>query len=174
MYDGIDIVIDAITPCLIERSTGEKHATTIEQVHPEKNEYKGWRFDWTIPEKKGSAVYALRMADDPTGEVQGLIAFHPDMKNKFLFGDLMESNPTNVGHDGVYIGVGAHLTAFACKTAKDLGLDTYFFIAKTELIEHYKKSLGARQIGCTQRMYIDGSAFARLVAAYYLEVRNGH
>jgi hypothetical protein len=53
------------------------------------------------------------------------------------------------------------LTAFARKTAKDMEFDTYFFVAKTELIEHYKEMLGAKQIGNTQRMYIDGNAFIK-------------
>jgi hypothetical protein len=170
MNDGIDIIIDGITSCLIERSSGEEFKTVMEQVHPKRGEYKGWKFNWTDPEKKGSVVYALRVENDPTGEVQGLIAFHPDDENGFLFGDLMESNPANIGHEGIYLGIGAHLTAFACKTAKEKGFDTYFFVAKTELIEHYKKTLGATQIGSTQRMYLSGHAFDKLIETYYAEI----
>jgi hypothetical protein len=85
----------------------------------------------------------------------------------------MESNPANVGHQGVYVGTGAHLTAFACKCAKEMGFDAYFFIAKTELIEHYKKTLGEKQIGTTQRMYIDGTAFLKLIEQYYSEDKDG-
>jgi hypothetical protein len=168
MKQGIDIVIDEITPCLIERLSGEKFDTTEKQIHPKQGDFKGWKFDWSIPEQEGSVVYAL-MIDDDSEEVQGLIAFHAETKSGFLFGDLLESNPANVGHEGIYAGIGAHLTALACKYAFDLGFDTYFFIAKTELVEHYKKSLGAKQIGDTQRMYIDGAAFLELIDKYYSE-----
>jgi hypothetical protein len=167
MEQGIDIIIDEITPCLIERSSGEKFYTTAKQVHPKRGDFKGWKFDWTALEREGSIVYALTIDDDISEEAQGLIAFHPETKSRFLFGDLMESNPANVGHEGIYAGIGAHLTAFACNSAQDMGFDTYFFIAKTELIEHYKKTLGAKQIGSTQRMYIDGMAFIELIEKYY-------
>jgi hypothetical protein len=168
MKQDIDIVIDGITPCLIERLSGEKFDTIALQVHPKQGDFKGWKFNWFTPEQEGSVVYAL-MIDDGDEEVQGLIAFHVEPKSGFLFGDLLESNPANVGHEGIYAGVGAHLTALACKHALDLGFDTYFFIAKTELVEHYKKALGAKQIGDTQRMYINGIAFHELIDKYYSE-----
>lgn len=43
---------------------------------------------------------------------------------------------------GLYIGVGAHLTAYGCKVAKDNGFEVYYFDAKTDLINHYAKTLG--------------------------------
>jgi hypothetical protein len=40
MKDGIDIVIDEMTPCLMERSSGKKYATVMEQVYPKKTSIK--------------------------------------------------------------------------------------------------------------------------------------
>lgn len=163
----LDIIIDGITDCLVERSTGKKLPTRIERIHPRKNQFGDWNFDWSVPEQQGSEVYALFLEDDD--EVQGLIAFHAEPKNTCYYGDLIESNPLNIGHEGRYIGVGAHLTAFACKTAKDSGYDAYFFQAKVNLIEHYTKTLGATQIGSSQIMQLLGAAFDRLIDAYYKE-----
>jgi hypothetical protein len=165
----IEIIIDGVTECLIERATGKKVATKEMRVHPKRGQFPEMHFDWTFPERQGAVVYALKIDDDTDDEVQGLIAFHEDRANTCYVGDLLESNPANIGKQGRYIGVGAHLTAFACKMAKEAGYDAYFFEAKTDLIEHYENTLGARQIGRSQQMYIMGAAFNRLIGMYYKE-----
>jgi hypothetical protein len=163
----INIIIDEITDCLIERVSGAEFPTVVERIHPHENQFTDWNFDWIVPERKGAEVYALYVKNDD--EAQGLIAFHAEPRNSCYYGDLLESNPKNIGHNGRYIGVGAHLTAFACKTAKKKGYDAYFFVAKSELVAHYGKTLGATQIGNSQIMQIVGAAFNRLVDAYYKE-----
>jgi hypothetical protein len=163
----INIIIDEITHCLIERVSGTECPTTVGRIHPNERQFTDWNFDWTVPERKGAEVYALFVENDD--EVQGLIAFHAEPQNFCYYGDLLESNPKNIGHNGRYIGVGAHLTAFACRTAKEKGYDAYFFVAKSELVAHYAKTLGAMQIGNSQIMQIVGAAFDRLVDAYYKE-----
>jgi hypothetical protein len=166
--DGIDIVIDEITDCLIERLSGQKFETVVEKM-TFKHRPKGWKFDWSVPEKQGSSVFALKMKNDPEDVVQGLIAFHEDKDNLCFFGDLLESNSQNIGRHGVFAGVGAHLTAFVCKLAKEAGYDAYYFKAKVQLIDHYAKTLGARQIGSTSMMCIFNPEFEQLIDAYYKE-----
>jgi hypothetical protein len=164
----IDIIIDKITNCLIERASGKRVDTEITEVSF-KGRPTGWKFDWSEPERQGSSVFALRVKDDPEAAIQGLIAFHEDKENICVFGDLLESNSKNIGGDGKYQGVGAHLTAFACKTARTLGYDAYYFKAKTLLIEHYRKTLGAKQIGSSALMCILEPAFSNLIDNYYEE-----
>ncbi|MDR0874992.1 MAG: hypothetical protein LBN12_02150 [Clostridiales Family XIII bacterium] len=124
-----------------------------------------WKFDWSIPERQGYEVYALAIPE--ISEVQGLIALRSDAENLAVEGYLLEANPKNVGNNGVYKGAGAHLTAFACKTALDRGFGAYYFVAKTNLIEHYKNTLGAMQVGNSQKMIIEGASFRKLLEHYY-------
>jgi hypothetical protein len=165
----VDIIIDGITPCLFHRETGVLVATSTIRIHPTREMFEGWRFDWSIPERQGYEVYALTVPE--VSEVQGLIALRSDAKNLAVEGYLLEANPENVGNCGIYKGIGAHLTAFACKIALDRGFSAYYFIAKTNLIEHYKNVLGARQVGSSQKMIIEGAAFRKLLEQYYLGER---
>ena len=71
--------------------------------------------------------------------------------------DIVESAPFNSSYnkkvkDKEYNGVGVCLFAEVCKRSFDLNYDGYVgFMAKTNLIEYYKKELGASLIG-SQRM----------------------
>ncbi|MDR1088868.1 MAG: hypothetical protein LBL23_06335 [Coriobacteriales bacterium] len=162
----IDIIIDGITDCLVERASEKRIDTEISEVSF-RCRLPGWKFDWSEPERQGSSVYALRVKGDPEAVIQGLVAFHEDKENECVYGDLLESNSENIGRDGKYLGVGAHLTAFACKTARSLGYDAFYFMAKTLLMDHYRKTLGATQIGSSALMGIFEPAFSNLINSYY-------
>ena len=61
--------------------------------------------------------------------------------------DIVEAAPFNVGSGGKYKGVGAHLFAIACKLSWDVGNEGYVqFTAKTDLVNHYIKTLNAKCI----------------------------
>jgi len=61
---------------------------------------------------------------------------------------LIESAKFNKGKNKIYLGVPGNLVAFACKTSFERGFNGYVaFIAKTQLIEHYIKTLGAIHVG---------------------------
>jgi hypothetical protein len=65
-----------------------------------------------------------------------------------VFMNLIESAPFNRGQGKKYLGVCGNLTAFGCKTSMDYGFDGEIsFQAKTALISHYEKTLGAVHIG---------------------------
>jgi len=160
----IDLIIDHITPCLIERSTAKILPTSYRKIDPKEIRLltKGWRFNWVKPFKDGYEVFGLTVGD----EIQGLISLKPS--EDFVEVGLVESSPHNVGSKGVYYGVGAHLFAFAAKFSFDNGFDGYIsFSAKTDLIEHYKNVLSAKQIGNTQKMYLDTTAASSLVDTYF-------
>jgi len=57
---------------------------------------------------------------------------------------LIESAPFNLGRDKLYLGVPGNLVAFACKLSFQRGGEGYVsFLAKSGLIAHYEKTLGA-------------------------------
>lgn len=160
---NIDITIDMITECLIDRQTGLEQETEIAQV-------KGlslscWLFDWNIEFENGHTVYALRLKGQT--QIQGLISFDIDTENKAVFVHLAESAPHNVGSKGRYLGVGGHLFAEAVKKSMEAGYEGFVhFKAKTSLINHYEKSLGAIHVG-GGIMYINEIAAYNLYEKYY-------
>lgn len=67
-----------------------------------------------------------------------------------------------------YAGVGGHLFAKAIRQSYEEGFDGFIpFTAKTNLIEYYKKELGATQIGNTQKMFIDEGSARKLYERYF-------
>ncbi len=85
-----------------------------------------------------------------------------------MFLNLIENAPFNIGKTKLYDGVGANLFAFACKLSWDYGNQGFVaFVAKTELIKHYIKSLGAIQIGRSSQMIIHPEAALKLILKYF-------
>ncbi len=98
--------------------------------------------------------------------IQGLISL--TYKEGFVFVELVESADFNIGRNKVYYGVAGNLFAFACKQSWDKGNFGYVaFNAKTNLIEHYKKSIGAKQIGNSNQMVIEPLEASELINKYY-------
>ena len=140
----IDILIDKLTPCLVEVKTG-KVLQTIFCLASEDDIFgltkKGWLFDWSSEELKKSNIYKLLVKGDNT--IQGLVS--AEVVRGAVYVHLVESAPHNRGIDKRYDGVGGHLFAIAMKLSLVNGFDGYiFFEAKNmELVEHYTKMLGA-------------------------------
>ena len=87
--------------------------------------------------------------------------------------DLIETAKFNKGKKKLYNGVAGNLVAFCCKTAFERKYDGYVsFIAKTQLIEHYQKTLGAQLFG-GNRMYIDTKQATILVNRYFKDFNYG-
>ena len=81
--------------------------------------------------------------------------------------DLLESAPFNIGQNKLYEGVAGNLVVYACKVSFQKGFDGFVaFTAKTRLIQHYEKTLGAFHFK-NQRMIIDSRAAKRLVEKYF-------
>jgi len=171
----INIEIDEFTPCLRRNSDNTIVKTSITQIHPKKKDYKGWLFDWTKPEKNGFKVYQLLAEGDD--RIQGMIAMIAEPNNYAVHIDIVESAPFNnpvsplFSGQKEYYGVGGHLFAEAVKQSYEAGYDGYvYFDAKTNLIEYYKKELGAEPIvEGSNRMFIDGKEAKKLFERYYGE-----
>jgi hypothetical protein len=88
----------------------------------------------------------------------------------FILVHLLESAPHNVGQNKLFRGVPGNLFAFACARSFAMNFDGYFALeAKSELIEHDKISLGAEQVGASNRMIIPSDGALRLVEQYHKE-----
>ena len=88
--------------------------------------------------------------------------------------NLVESHPENVGRQKRYQGVAGSLFAYAANLAFELGHNGFvMFIAKSELIPHHEKTLGAMRIGRGPKMFIDTAASSRLVTQYFGD-KHGH
>jgi hypothetical protein len=98
--------------------------------------------------------------------IHGLICLTD--KQDYIFMSLIESTKFNKGSKKLYRGVAANLVAFACKTSFEKGYDgVVSFIAKTQLIEHYKTSLGAKLFGGRSRIFIDTKEAYLIVKQYF-------
>lgn len=164
----IDVVIDKLTNSIENRVTGEVFNTEVARMPPDhaklikKNE---WQFNWKKEIGiKTREVYKLCTVSN-SDIIQGLISIED--KGDHIFMHLVESAKFNKGKAKVYEGVPGNLVAFACKWSMEKGYEGYVaFDSKTALIEHYKATLGTKQVG-GQRMYINESSARVLISKYF-------
>lgn len=79
----------------------------------------------------------------------------------------IENAKFNIGKGKIFVGVAGNMFAFACKKSREAGFEGYVaFMAKTNLIGHYAKTLGAKLI-TSQRMGIDGESANKLIKQYF-------
>ena len=84
--------------------------------------------------------------------------------------DLIESAPFNLGRNKIYEGVGGNLVAFACKVLFQSGFEGFVsFTAKTKLIEHYEKTLGAYHFG-NHLMILETKVSTILLEKYFKNI----
>lgn len=97
--------------------------------------------------------------------IQGLISI--SIESDHVFMNLVESAPFNMGRNKLYEGVAGNLVAYACKVSFQKGFDGFTaFDAKTKLIPHYEKTLGAYHFG-GQRMIIPTPSAQILIDKYF-------
>jgi len=165
----IDIEIDKLTNSLENLITGDNFPTDI--VITDLNDFKsitkkdGWLFDWKSEFKMPDRdVYKLTIVNNQT-VIQGLISL--SVKTDHVYMHLIESAPFNKGKDKVYAGVPINLVAFACKLSFQRGFEGYLsFLSKTNLINHYEKTLGATHVG-GNLMIINTVAALKLINKYF-------
>lgn len=170
----VEIVIDSLTECLYFQKTGalcDTEYRLVSRVITKEDalDFKrvGWKFDWSIPHQNGYDVYELLLLGEE--EVQGMIALKHIRDQYYTHVDIVEAAPRNVGENGAYKGVGAHLFAIACKLSWDVGNEGYVqFTAKTDLMEHYRETLDAHNLDW-HTMYIDSYGAIRLIHKYFDE-----
>ena len=168
----MNLVIDKFTPCLEDTKTGELVPTIYEKASSEElSELRGWNFNWLDNDLKDSEIYKLRIAGDNT--IQGLVAVTDYPRDMAVYVNIAESAPHNLGKGKKYSGVGGHLFAIAAKISYDKGYGGFLFMdaKNTELVEHYRATLGAVLIGRPHpyRMFIDEENAIKILNTYDFE-----
>lgn len=166
---GLDFVIDKLTNSIENTITGDSFPTDISLLKSAdlKNvtKKKDWLFNWKLEFKQPERdVYKLTIVNN-SDIIQGLICV--EVKEDHVYMHLLESAPFNKGKDKVYAGVSGNLVAFACKLSFQRGhLGNVSFVSKTQLIEHYEKSLEAIHFG-GRLMIIETKVALKLINKYF-------
>lgn len=165
----LDFIVDKLTNSIENCNSGDSFPTEVSLLrHVElKNISKrnGWQFDWAKEFRKPELeIYKLTISNNPD-IIQGLVSV--EIKSDHVFMNLIESAPFNIGKNKTYLGVPGNLVAFVCKLSFQRGFDGFVsFIAKSQLIEHYEKALGATSFG-GQLMIINNLAALNLIGKYF-------
>ena len=166
---GLNFVIDKLTNSIENRISGDSFTTSI--VHLTREDLKAvtkkndWVFDWRYelnqPERE---VYKLTTTENKN-IIQGLVSLEVRIDHVYMH--LVESAPFNKGRDKVYEGVPGNLVAFACRLSFQRGFEgNVSFVSKTQLIDHYSKTLGAFHAG-GRLMIIETRAALNLLDKYF-------
>ena len=163
----IDVKIDELTNSIRNIISGDSLPTEILRITVadlKKIKKNGWYFDWEIEFKRPERdIYKLTIVNDPA--IQGLISL--EVKEDHVYMHLVENAPFNRGKSKLYSGVPGNLVAFACKLSFQRGHEgNVAFISKSQLIEHYKETLGAIHFG-GRLMVIEFNAALRLINKYF-------
>jgi hypothetical protein len=166
---GLDFNIDKLTNSIVNVVTGDSFPTEISilstsdlRIVSKKN---GWLFNWRDEYKEPARdVYKLTIVNNPT-IIQGLISL--EVKTDHVYMHLVENSPFNKGKIKMYSGVPGNLVAFACKLSFQRGHEgNVSFLSKSQLIEHYEKTLGAFHFG-GRVMIIETQAALKLINKYF-------
>jgi hypothetical protein len=166
---ALDFEVDKLTNSIENVISGDSFSTDVSLVSiidlkniTKKND---WQFDWKYEFKQPERdVYKLTITNNQR-IIQGLISI--EIKSDHVYMHLLESAPFNKGKNKVYMGVPGNLVAFACKLSFQRGHDgNVSFFSKTQLIDHYKVTLGANHVG-GRIMIIDTKSALKLINKYY-------
>lgn len=165
----LDFEIDKLTNSIENVQTGEVFDTEITQISLEKNSKEIKRTEWLFNWKRelqvnDRQVFKLTTPLNPK-IIHGFLSLED--KNDHIFMYLLESAKFNKGRNKVYLGVPANLVAYACKISFERGYGGFVaFDAKSALIEHYQKTLGATHFRGL-KMFIETDAAKKLVNRYF-------
>lgn len=165
----LDFIIDKLTNSIENVVTGDSFATEISVMTT--NDLKtatkknAWLFNWKNEFKEPARdVYKLTIVNNPS-IIQGLISL--EVKSDHVYMHLVESAPFNKGKTKMYSGIPGNLVAFACKFSFQRGHEgNVSFLSKTQLVDHYIKTLGAIHFG-GRVMIIDTRAALKLINKYF-------
>lgn len=168
-HQYIDIEIDKLISSIENVRTGDSFRTDVSLLEKKEllsiTKSNGWLFNWKNEYKQADRdIYKLTIEGNPN-IIQGLVSITE--REDHVYMHLIESAPFNLGHDKVYLGVPGNLVAFACRVSFHRGFEGYIsFTAKTQLIEHYEKTLGAINVG-GQLMIVNTDSALKLINKYF-------
>ena len=166
---GLDFLIDKLTNSIENVITGDSFQTEISLVSAVDlkiiSKKNNWFFDWKFEHKQPEReVYKLTIIGN-SNIVQGLICI--EVKDDHVYIHLVENAPFNKGKTKIYAGVAGNLVAFACRLSFQRGHEgNVSFLSKSQLIEHYEKTLCASHFG-GRIMIIETRAALKLIDRYF-------
>lgn len=165
----LDFVVDKLTNSIQNTISGDSFSTEVLRLTnadlKKITKRNGWNFNWNSELKNNTReVFKLTIANNPN-IIQGLLSI--SLETDHIYMHLLENAPFNIGVNKLYEGVAGNLVAHACKVSFQQGLEGFVgFTAKTKLIEHYEKTLGAFVLG-GQKMIIPNTSAQVLVEKYF-------
>jgi hypothetical protein len=168
------VLIDKITNSVEHARSGHSYETDVLPLSSDEVKRilkkNGWQFSWRREFKEADhQLFKLVIRGD--SEIQGLLSIQ--VMEGYIEMHLIENAPHNYGSKKTYLGVAGNLVAFACRKSFELGFDGYVsFTAKTQLVDHYKETLGAESIYRRERMAIPSESARKLVSSYYKDYFN--
>lgn len=169
----LDFLIDKLTNSIENVTTGDSFQTVISLLTSSDlkaiSKRNDWVFDWKSEFKQPEReVYKLTIAGN-TSIIQGLMSI--EIKTDHVYLHLVENAPFNKGKSKVYAGVPGNLVAFACRLSFQRGHEgNVSFLAKSQLIEHYERTLGAFHFG-GRIMIIETRAALKLIDKYFKNLK---
>lgn len=169
----LDFLVDKLTNSIENITTGDSFQTEVSLITTSDlkstTKKNNWVFDWKgefkQPERE---VYKLTIVGNPS-IIQGLMSI--EIKTDHVYLHLVENAPFNKGKSKVYAGVPGNLVAFACRLSFQRGHEgNVSFLSKSQLIEHYEKTLGAFHFG-GRIMIIETRAALKLIDRYFKNLK---
>lgn len=166
---GLDFKIDKLTNSIENVITGDSFQTEISILQNSDlksvTKKNGWLFNWSEEYKNPVRdIYKLTISGN-SKIIQGLVSL--EVKSDHVYMHLVENAPFNKGQTKVYSGVAGNLVAYACKLSFQRGHDgNVSFLSKSQLVEHYEKTLGAFHFG-GRIMIIETKSALKLINKYF-------
>lgn len=165
----LDFLIDKLTNSIENIVTGDSFQTEVSLVSAndlkEITKRRKWLFDWKYEHRQPEReVYKLTIVGN-SKIIQDLMSI--EVKSDHVYMHLVENAPFNKGQGKMYAGVAGNLVAFACRLSFQRGHEgNISFLSKSQLIEHYEKTLGAIHFG-GRIMIIETTAALKLINKYF-------
>jgi hypothetical protein len=166
---GLNFEVDKLTNSIENVVSGDSFQTEVSILNSKEtksiSKKNGWAFDWKIELKNpAKEVYKLTIVGNPN-IIQGLVSI--EVKPDHVYMHLIESALFNKGKNKVYNGVPGNLVAFACKLSFQRGFQgAISFLSKSQLIDHYVKTLGAFHLN-NRVMIIETKEALKLIGKYF-------
>jgi len=165
----LNFIVDKLTNSIQNTISGDSFATEVLRLTKadlkQVTKKNGWNFNWKVELADNTKdVFKLTIPNNPS-IIQGLLSL--TLESDHVYMHLLENAPFNIGQNKLYEGVAGNLVAHACKVSFQQGFDGFVgFTAKTKLIEHYQKTLGAYTLG-GHRMIIPTQSAQVLIDKYF-------
>ena len=165
----LGFIVDKLTNSIQNTISGDSFATEVLRLTKpdlkQTTRKNGWNFDWqTELADNTKEVFKLTIVNNPD-IIQGLLSL--TLEDDHVYMHLLENAPFNIGQNKLYEGVAGNIVAHACKVSFQQGFEGFVaFTAKTKLIAHYQKTLGAYTLG-GHRMIIPTDASQILIDKYF-------